>query len=564
MQLTVEDVMKFETLLDAKVRTATDFLGARTVEWVSVTETPVENFVRKNELVLTTGIGCANDMDSFEQFVCDVIESEASALAIATGRYIFDIPPEIVCLAEKHQLPIIEIPWEVRFADISHEVMQELTKRQQNQYKVSENVQQQLLSMILRGENLTKVAKYVAKQLDYQVVITDSKGMIKGSSQTNRSFFESWNEKVAQHIVPAPKNGEDTDTHHPLHTKIKKIVEERETLIQLPIFQEQQRIQGYLFVVSVNQSPRLTNTVVNVLEHAVTASALWFLRENAIEETEMRLRDDFVWSLTKDVFDSIEKVRERARLLGYVLESKYVCIVGSPENLTELFEKRKQSSSSYEQWESSMIHYIKEEIMYAGESLHKKTMVTYQSEQLVIFLEVSDQPEETVNHFLDLLDRRMKHLLPEVVLTWGIGRLHKETKLFHGSYIDAKLALDIGRTQKGIGSRVHFLDTKMERALLSLATNEEICEIAQQTIEPLVEYEETRHMELIETIATFNENQCNVSKTARALSLHRQSLLYRLRKIESLTGLSLVDPDHMFLLNLSMKLWALQQVKKEK
>ncbi|TMZ33174.1 hypothetical protein EMG21_34470, partial [Klebsiella pneumoniae] len=35
------------------------------------------------------------------------------------------------------------------------------------------------------------------------------------------------------------------------------------------------------------------------------------------------------------------------------------------------------------------------------------------------------------------------------------------------------------------------------------------------------------------------------------------SLLYRLRKIESLTNRSLVNADDLFLLNLSVKLWTL-------
>ncbi|MDQ7860969.1 PucR family transcriptional regulator ligand-binding domain-containing protein [Peribacillus frigoritolerans] len=43
------------------------------------------------------------------------MESEASALLIATGRHIFDIPREVIELAEKHNFMIIELPWELRF-----------------------------------------------------------------------------------------------------------------------------------------------------------------------------------------------------------------------------------------------------------------------------------------------------------------------------------------------------------------------------------------------------------------------------------------------------------------
>ncbi len=562
MQLTVKDIMDFDTLLDAKVRTANSVLPSRPVEWVSITETPVENFVRKHELVLTTGIGCSNDMMLFEQFVRDVIESEASALAIATGRYIFDLPPEIICLAEEHDFPIIEVPWEVRFADITHDVMKELTKRQQTQSRKSEEVQQQLLTMILHGESLTKVAKYIAKQIGYSVVITDKKGHCRGRSDTSRLFLEKWQDNVDREVVPDESSLTDSTAHHPLHTKIKKIMNGKETMIQLPIIQEYNRVQGYLFVVAVNQSPMLTTSVVNILEHGVTASALAFVKENAIEETKMRLRDDFVWSLTKAPLQSLDQSKERASLLGYDLSADYICIVGFPENFQKIFQKK--DYESYQQWVNSMIHYIKEEMIYAGESLHKKTMVTYQAEHFIIFLEVHDHHDESVHHFLDLLERRMTHLLPEVILSYGISDFHQNEAMFTQSYENANLALKIGRTQKGVGFRVHYADTKMERALLSLASNAEICIIAKETVTPLVEYEFHRDVSLIDTITVFNEHQCNVSKTARALSLHRQSLLYRLRKIESLTGLSLVDPNDLFLLNMSLKIWGLQKVREEK
>nr|WP_281419503.1 helix-turn-helix domain-containing protein [Bacillus alkalicola] len=57
----------------------------------------------------------------------------------------------------------------------------------------------------------------------------------------------------------------------------------------------------------------------------------------------------------------------------------------------------------------------------------------------------------------------------------------------------------------------------------------------------------------------YNKYKGNVSQTARALNLHRQSLLHRLRNIESLTQLSLVDSDDLFLLELSVRLWMLKK-----
>lgn len=93
--------------------------------------------------------------------------------------------------------------------------------------------------------------------------------------------------------------------------------------------------------------------------------------------------------------------------------------------------------------------------------------------------------------------------------------------------------------------------------LLTLAQNKEMKEIIVSAIEPLIQYDQQRNMDLIGTFSTYNECHGNVSQTARLLNLHRQSLLYRLRKIETLTGLSLIDTDDLFLLDLSIKTWKL-------
>jgi purine catabolism regulator len=46
-----------------------------------------------------------------------------------------------------------------------------------------------------------------------------------------------------------------------------------------------------------------------------------------------------------------------------------------------------------------------------------------------------------------------------------------------------------------------------------------------------------------------------MSLTARKLNIHRQSLLYRLEKIEALTEMSLDDHQDLFLLEVSTRMY---------
>jgi purine catabolism regulator len=558
MRLTIEDVLNFEILKNARIITGKKFVSERYIQWISVIEMPVENFVRQNEVVLTTAIGCNNDVETLKMFVQDVIDSEASALMFAMGRYIYDIPREVIELAEKHNFIIIELPWEIRFASIIEEVMKEINDVQYKERKKSEKVQQELLRLILKETDLNHISKFIQRQIDCSIIITDRAGSIQEKSCHTQAFIKKWKNYVLQGILPLKKETALL-TRDPMFQKFQIVEIEDQTILQLPVLQVLGDAQGYIFVIlSPNTSVEsyLTEYRVNVLEHSATTIALWLSRKNAIEETKMRLRSDFVQELAKGEFVSFDQANSRAKLLGYNIKLPYVCIVGQPENLEVLFQKRKEDDDSFDQWLESMIRYIEEEIFYAAQYLKREVMMTYQGEQLLIFLEVPCKTEnENATNFLDLVERRLGNLLPEVVISWGIGNYREDFKGFAESYQHANVALNIGRRKKGKGYRMLYENTRVDRVLLNLAENNEMKEVIMSTINPLVQYDDQRNMDLISTFSAYNQFHGNVSQTARSLNLHRQSLLYRLRKIESLTGLSLIDPDDLFLLDLSIKTW---------
>ncbi len=566
MKLSVKDFLELDIMKDARVRTGEHLLEERYVQWISAMEMPVENFVRKNEVVLSTAIGCGQDLATLKQFVKDIIESQASTLVIALGRHIYDIPIEVIEIAEKNDFILIEIPWEVRFANIVEEVMDQLNGFHREERLKSEKIQQEFLNLILQDTDIPQILNVIQEYTGCPTFLTDESGVFQGKSDKLRGFFErdGTDDTDLPTMVPV-ESEESVVTHDPMFQKFRAIEIGGKSVLQLPILKASGNPQGYLFVTVPPDEPLesfLTQFRVNVLDHAATTIALWLVRKNAVEETKMRLRSDFVQELAKGEIHSFDQADSRAKLLGYNLNVPYICIVGLPENLKTIFEKYKQDYHSYDHWFKSMIRYIEEEIIYAGRSLDRNVMMTYQGEHLIIYLEsTGEQISENPADFLDLVERRLRNLLPGVINSWGSGDYHGGLKGFQESYQHAQVALMIGRNKKGIGQRTLYEDTRVDRVLLSLAENPSMKEVIMSTIDPLIHYDEQRKMDLIGTFQTYNQYNGNVSKTARALNLHRQSLLYRLRKIESLTGLSLIDPDDLFLLDLSIKTWKISLSK---
>src|SRR5699024_6895471 len=127
-----------------------------------------------------------------QRFVEDVIRSKAAALALATGHYIPQIPDNILLLGEQQQFPIIQIPWELRFTDLTQMILQELNERRQKELRQSEKAQQQLLNLILHGGDLSSIAQFVYERTRKPVIIVNQNGDVHGQSRGSEILIERW------------------------------------------------------------------------------------------------------------------------------------------------------------------------------------------------------------------------------------------------------------------------------------------------------------------------------------------------------------------------------------
>ncbi|MDQ2742074.1 MAG: helix-turn-helix domain-containing protein, partial [Chloroflexota bacterium] len=113
----------------------------------------------------------------------------------------------------------------------------------------------------------------------------------------------------------------------------------------------------------------------------------------------------------------------------------------------------------------------------------------------------------------------------------GIGRYHPGLRGLTGSYQDALAALSLGRRFHG-QNRVHCLDGLGIAAFVGISDEATKIDLATYLLSPL-----DHGPDLLATLEAFFAEDCAPSPTAAILSIHRNTLAYRLDKITSLTGL---------------------------
>lgn len=116
-------------------------------------------------------------------------------------------------------------------------------------------------------------------------------------------------------------------------------------------------------------------------------------------------------------------------------------------------------------------------------------------------------------------------------LSIGIGRYHPGVSGLARSYQDARAALSLGRRFHG-RNQVHCLDGLGIAAFVGVADEQTKVDLATYLLSPL-----DLEPDLLETLEAFFQENCSANATAARLSIHRNTLTYRLTKIASLTGL---------------------------
>ncbi|MBR4083431.1 MAG: helix-turn-helix domain-containing protein [Lachnospiraceae bacterium] len=122
----------------------------------------------------------------------------------------------------------------------------------------------------------------------------------------------------------------------------------------------------------------------------------------------------------------------------------------------------------------------------------------------------------------------------------AFGTVVQELKDVSKSYKEAKMALDVGKIFYAEKNVIAYSTLGIGRLIYQLPVN--LCRIFIDEIFgdiSLIDFDE----ETLTTINKFFENNLNVSETSRQLFVHRNTLVYRIEKIQKSTGLDLRNFD---------------------
>jgi PucR family transcriptional regulator, purine catabolism regulatory protein len=149
--------------------------------------------------------------------------------------------------------------------------------------------------------------------------------------------------------------------------------------------------------------------------------------------------------------------------------------------------------------------------------------------------------------------RELEAGLPGFTVTVARSRHAQDPADLHRAGAEALLAANVAEARGVID--LSFEETGAYRLLLPAMSEDpgELDGFFDETVAPLVAYDEQYETELVRTLETFLDADGNVAGTAERLFTHRHTIRYRLERVKELSGLDVGSTDGRERLSLGLK-----------
>ena len=270
-----------------------------------------------------------------------------------------------------------------------------------------------------------------------------------------------------------------------------------------------------------------------------------------IEELENKMKESYIQYLLLNDKVSTSRLKQVSEALDLLLDQHYFCIVIDLGN----FLSKEFNGKEY----SITVNNLKELIIRDVEmSFRNKDtrLVSFINTERIVVLQTVESIDEYFSYMTEFkktcnkfMNRLRKHNIHEIAI--AAGKLCPSLETIHQSYQEADNLIQNSLNLESRQLILSHFDWDVLTDLLPFHINQSFKERITFRLNKLTEH--PNFMELKESFIVYCENGMNISEAAKALFIHRNTLIYRLRKIEELLIMQTRNFQHCMLLYLILK-----------
>ena len=446
-------------------------------------------------------------------------------------------------LAKTHDLPIFIISDDTSLRTIHKSIAALLIDRQKQISERGMQLYRELSEMSREGTGLDQMAGLIGQLTGKIVVIQDKRLEVQAISRPlgsieieDDNLHEGLREK--DNLPAVLRNRKAAAKSNRTHWQQLLFPHHNIARLVSPIISGD-RARGYLSIIGPASELDLLDAVA--VEQGSAACALEMAKAKAISEAKKALRGNFLEGI----------------LAGNIPQKEIDRLATRLDHDTDL--PHAVMSFKWSEESDLSLRRIETTLNWMLSTNNKETLVhIYGDDHISVFqsLRRSDDLTEA-----QTLARRLRQQLasefPGAKLLAGLsGPVHHLTE-WPQAHREALQAMGVGQ-RLNLNEVVEYSSLGVYRLLGQLDDVPAVHEFCDTVIGPLVHYDREHRSNLVQTIEEYFNHHGNVSQTAEALFIHRNTLLYRLERIQDLTGHELNKAEMRLALHLALKLWQLR------
>ena len=315
---------------------------------------------------------------------------------------------------------------------------------------------------------------------------------------------------------------------------------------------------------NTTEDQTLLSTIANQISLAIKNSHLVDML------AQKNLVKGFFDDLMYGAYDSEDSLRQRANFIGCDLTKPHIIAMIEVAHLDESDTSENERPGVFAESSSRP---LADTLLQTEEDrlvIHKRISgqirrriqdnypgsVLYERENLLtcIICLSKDPTAARLKTWLRDLGRQMR-TENGVRLSIGIGNLCQSISDYRRGFAEASEALQMGQNLNQDGGVTHFNDLGVYRYLYKIARMDDLRDMYQDQVARIANYDRRKGTDLLDTLETYLECAGNLTKTSNRLFVHRNTLIQRLERLQSLCDIDLQERSIWLTLLVAIKVF---------
>lgn len=547
MAITVSEALKLPILEKAKLIAGHQGV-TKQIKWVTIVEVldDIER-LQDGEFLITTGFNLTEEQERMEIFHNLFKAKSLSGVAIYTSFYLKEIPQSFIKLANKHALPLIEIPVDINFSEITKAILKKIVNKQSYMIEQSDLIHRQLTELILNDQSLAEVTKRLAQLTSseiivydecYQIIFRNNEFVTHSSIHISNSFITLHHKQIdiSQYFIQSMNR-----------ETIESIFFENKVFIFCPIIAKK---SCFGWIVMIKEEAEWQESDNFVIERATSIYAMEFLKQKAIEETKLRIQSNLIDDILNKKYINKKVVFEQGYKLNYDFTLQQAIFYFT-------FEDKLNINLQL----IDRLYYMIERLFLQKKKQH---IIQTKLHAIILLTNVHGETDEEHVHYSLSLAKEIKnewdYYYPKNGLIIGIGKTYNDIDQLSNSASEAQYAALLHHLIDAENNIIHYTDLGMYDLLITMKeAGIDLSTVYVDIIEKL-KAESEKEVDLIETLDVFFKHNQSIQRASEELFIHRHTLRYRLGQIEQRTGLHLKSNDDILKLQLGVMAYKLNNL----